>query len=337
MSSKTTTRDSNFELLRLVAMFCIVFYHLLLFYVVPVQGEESIFYALQLPLHIGVLLFVFISGYFGIKPSLAGGGKLLLMTVVYFLPLQMFHDISTGEGLKQILKDVLVLSHGHYWFIRTYLQFYLFVPIVNIFLEHSDMRRRIYTLVILAFINFWFGAIVHGDPSLLDGKNIVNFTFLYILGNTVRSYRDMLGRIRMAYYATAFVVLNLLLVVACFCSPTLVKHGIMRIAFGYNSPLLTLNAMLLFLVFSKLHFKSNVVNSLASSVFAIYLITCQPLVQEGILRDGAEWLMANTSSQIALCGSLMAYTLVIMIATISIDKILSPIWSLTSKLPKKHL
>ncbi len=243
MSSKTTTRDSNFELLRLVAMFCIVFYHLLLFYVVPVQGEESIFYALQLPLHIGVLLFVFISGYFGIKPSLVGGGKLLLMTVVYFLPLQMFHDISTGEGLKQIMKDVLVLSHGPYWFIRTYLQFYLFVPIVNIFLEHSDMRRRIYTLVVLAFINFWFGAIVHGDPSLLDGKNIANFTFLYILGNTVRSNREMLGKIK----------------------------------------------------------------------------------------------TANTSSQIALCGSLMAYTLVIMIATISIDKILSPVWSLTSKLPKKHL
>lgn len=74
-NSKLKTRESNFELLRLVAMFCIVFYHLLLHYVVPAQGDGSVFYALWLPLHIGVPLFVFISGYFGIRPSLAGGGK----------------------------------------------------------------------------------------------------------------------------------------------------------------------------------------------------------------------------------------------------------------------
>lgn len=70
---KSKSRESNFELLRIVAMFCIVFYHLLLHYVIPAEGEESIFYALQLPLHIGVPLFVFISGYFGIKPSVSGG------------------------------------------------------------------------------------------------------------------------------------------------------------------------------------------------------------------------------------------------------------------------
>lgn len=259
------------------------------------------------------------------------------MTVVYFLPLQMFHDISTGDGLRKVLKDVLVLSHGPYWFIRTYLQFYLFVPIVNIFLEHADSRRRIYMLVVLAFINFWFGAMVYGDYSLLDGKNIVNFTFLYLLGNTVRCNHEMFERIRTAHYATAFVALNILLVVACFYSPTLVKHGIMRMAFGYNSPVLLLNAMLLFLLFSRLRFKSKVVNSLASSVFAIYLITEQPVVQEGILRDGTEWLMANTSSQIALCGSLMAYSIVIMVVTISIDKIFKPVWGLTSKLPQRYL
>lgn len=67
-------RDSNFELLRILGMFSIVFYHLLLHFVVPIKGENSIFGALEIPLHIGVPLFIYISGYFGIKPSVSGGG-----------------------------------------------------------------------------------------------------------------------------------------------------------------------------------------------------------------------------------------------------------------------
>ena len=259
------------------------------------------------------------------------------MTVAYFLPLQMFHDFSTGVEMKQILKDTLVLSYGPYWFIRTYILFYLFVPIVNIFLEHIDSHRRVCTLVVLAIINFWFGAMAHGDPSLLDGKNIVNFTFLYMLGNTVRCRQDVLGKVSTAYCTIAFAALNLLLVVTCLFSCPLIRHGIMRMAFGYNSPVLLANAMLLFLMFGKLKLKSNIVNKIASSVFAVYLITGQPVVQDGILRDGAEWLMAHCSSSAALCGSLMAYTVVIMVVTICIDKILSPVWSLSRKLPQIYL
>lgn len=249
----------------------------------------------------------------------------------------MFHDFSTGVETKQILKDILVLSYGPYWFIRTYLLFYLFVPIVNTFLRHIDTRRRVYTLVTLAVINFWFGAMAHGDPSLLDGKNIVNFTFLYMLGNTVRSKQRVFEKVKTSYYVIAFAALNVLLVLACLFSCPLIRHGIMRMAFGYNSPILLANAMLFFLMFSRLKIKSSIVNNIAASVFAVYLITGQPVVQNGILRDGAEWLMANCSSSAVLCVSLMAYTVVIIFATICIDKILTPIWSLSRKLPQIYL
>ena len=336
MRDRVRSRESGFELLRLVAMFCIVIYHLLLHYVIPMKGEDSVFFALQMPLHIGVPLFVFISGHFGIKPSIRGGGKLLLMTAVYFLPLQLFHDVSLGEGFRQILRDVLVISHGPYWFVRTYLLFYLFVPIVNTFMEHVDMRRRVCALAALAVINFWFGAVAQGDSSLLDGKNIVNFTFLYMLGNMIRCRDGVLGRLNAVYYVIAFVTLNVFLVALCFSSNHLVQYYIMRMAFGYNSPLLLLNALLLFLAFSKLQFKSNVVNWLASSVFAVYLITEHPVVINGVLLCGAKWLMASFESSIALCGGLMVFSVSIMTLAICIDKSLSPVWRLAGMLPKSH-
>ena len=47
-----TSRQSNFELLRLVSQFFIVFYHVLCFYVLPVHGS-SWMKSLEMPLHIG--------------------------------------------------------------------------------------------------------------------------------------------------------------------------------------------------------------------------------------------------------------------------------------------
>lgn len=332
MSNQVKVRESNFELLRLVAMFCIVLYHLLLYFVIPTKGEGSIFYALQLPLHIGVLLFVFISGYFGIKPNIRSLGKLLLMTAIYFLPLQVFHDFTAGEGFKQIIKDTLVISQGPYWFIRTYILFYLFVPIINIFLDRIDSHKLVYSLGIMAIINFYFGAIVQGDPSLIDGKNIVNFTFLYLLGYTVRR-KITLRRIKMIHFAIALVVLNILLVSTCYCTCPLIRHCIMRIAFGYNSPLLLCNALLLFLVFSKLKFKSNFINQISASTFAVYLITEHPIVRNGILRVCAEFIIANSNYSVTLFGGLILLTITIMIITICIDKVLSPFWNLSKKIP----
>ena len=70
-------RESNFELLRLIAMFFIVWYHLLLKFIVVVD-ESPIYKAMFIPLHVAVVCFVLISGYFHIKPTLRGGGQIVI-------------------------------------------------------------------------------------------------------------------------------------------------------------------------------------------------------------------------------------------------------------------
>ena len=65
-------RESQIELLRIVSIWLIVFYHLFMDFSLPLQEEYPLYKGLQIPLHIGVLLFVLISGYFGIKASIKG-------------------------------------------------------------------------------------------------------------------------------------------------------------------------------------------------------------------------------------------------------------------------
>ena len=88
-------RESQFELLRILAQWMIVLYHLLLMFTKNYQSNHPIYQGIQIPLHIGVILFVLISGYFGIKRSFTGMVKLLAMTVVYCVPIAL---ISNGIG-----------------------------------------------------------------------------------------------------------------------------------------------------------------------------------------------------------------------------------------------
>jgi len=105
MKTKTVCkqRESSFELMRLVSMFLIVLYHLFLFFLHPLY-ENDFYKAIQIPLHIGVLLFVLISGYFGIKATPKGLLKLIGMMFVYYLPIQLVYIYLHSGGGGGILK-----------------------------------------------------------------------------------------------------------------------------------------------------------------------------------------------------------------------------------------
>ena len=94
-----------------------------------------------------------------------------------------------GGVNKQFLKDCLFISHTPYWFIRTYLCLYLFSPVLNKYLENITAKNRFILIGVLFFISFYLGT-SHGDPSLSDGKNLANFSLLYLLGNTLHAYEE---------------------------------------------------------------------------------------------------------------------------------------------------
>lgn len=92
-------RSSNIELLRIVALWMIVVYHIFAFCIFQNYQDVSIFYkAIWLPLHIGVVLFILISGFFRIKPSVKGTVRLLSYMFVYSVPLGLYSVAQHGGG-----------------------------------------------------------------------------------------------------------------------------------------------------------------------------------------------------------------------------------------------
>lgn len=78
-------RSSNIELLRIVSQYIIIIYHIFVFCVLPLYPDITIYRGVMIPFHIGVGVFVLISGYFGIKPTTKGIVKLLGISVSLFI------------------------------------------------------------------------------------------------------------------------------------------------------------------------------------------------------------------------------------------------------------
>lgn len=324
-------RNSAHELLRIFAMFLIVLYHLISYYLYLLPHDSAydyIFEATLPTLHIGVILFILITGYYEIKPSIKGFFHLLFIVLVYYLPIELVRCIYNQEN---VLNTLLFITNTPYWFIRTYFYLYLISPILNTYLRVAKQRDINIMLFFLGIISVYFG-MMQGDSSLKDGKNLVNFMFLYFLGWTIHHYQSIWGNIRKYCWIMLFIVLNSLtfFILFKFNRYSSIGQIMWRCSFLYCSPLLILNSILLFMFFSRLHFHSKIINYLGCSIFAVYIIHCQPTFHEYIIMPFITYIQSNFN-MFFMSAIFIGLTIEIMFMSIVIDKALTPLWKQEQK------
>lgn len=178
MDISKKTRDSNFELLRIILMLFIVMHHIISSVVAPGFSSKG-FACIDVIFHTAVIIFVLISGYFGINLRIKALISLILQVTFYSLLLTLLgvYVFSLGSPID-IIKSLLPVSGNYYWFITVYVELLLLSPFVNKLLVHLSNQQYKSLIVILAFLIFWFGLLRKTNISI-DGKNIVYFIFIY--------------------------------------------------------------------------------------------------------------------------------------------------------------
>ena len=299
-------RNSSLELLRIIAMFMIVFYHLILFFVEPIDSNP-VYKAIQIPIHIGVILFVLISGYFGIRPSFRGFFRILCVVSVFYLPLRLWYVYNTGMGGMAMLDSFHVLSKTPYWFVRTYLCLYLVSPLINKVLKDISIKERLYYIFSFVVISVYLG-MLQCDISLIDGKNLSNFVLIYIIGDTISKEKYRFAGVSNSVFITVFLLLNVILIAAyTISSPSnrALMDFIWNWSFPYYSPLLLVSSILFFIPFTRFTFRSRVINTFAGSVFSVYIIHHQPYILDVILRPIAVSLYQMSDDILAVAGEIV--------------------------------
>lgn len=188
-------RQSNMELLRIVAMFMVLVLHADFLSI----GDPDKNAFLTNPLDawtrtviesmtiVCVNVFVLISGWFGIKPTFKGLGNFVFQCAYFLFGTYAFlvltrQDPFTFKGLAACF-----CLTSDFWFIKAYLALYILSPILNAFINTCTKRQL--ELVLIAFYAFqtiwgWSNA-VHWVSG---GYSTFSFIGLYLLARYLKLF-----------------------------------------------------------------------------------------------------------------------------------------------------
>lgn len=336
MNDKKIARSSNIELLRIVAMFLILFGHSQL-RLSPIPGSEAIidapissfFKVMQSCVAtVGVVIFVAISGWFGIKFKRQGIIK-IVFTILFTLFLIYGVAIVTNivnfsfEGLK-----VCLTFYEGYWFVIGYIGLYIISPVLNSFIDNASQHE--YKIVLTSFYVFqciysWLSAWY----NYYNGYSILLFAGIYLTAAYVRKYPIAFLEKHAAKLLVAVVLtMTTISYISLFCFDNAARQA------RDDNPLIIFTAILLILLFKRININSALINWLASSCFAVYLIGYNPIVYKYFMSV-VRYLYAQHSG-ITYSFLIIAFLIITYIICAIIDQIRIFIWDLVNN-HKKNL
>lgn len=288
-------RKSNIELLRIVAMLFVVLLHANYFSLGRVDITDIIInpipaffkaYLEQLCI-VCVNVFVLISGWFGIRPTLKGGLSLLFQ-VFFFHILIILVLLAIGESIPASGFYRLFYEDSPYWFVIAYLILYAVSPILNAFIETVNVRTYLSVLVSFFLLEFAFGWMSNVAGAVYnEGYSAISFMGLYLLARYLYKYATKIITFSIPQNIMLYFLFSLLPILLFF----LTKREFNYMA--YTSPFVISASVFFFMAFNKMKFSNKVINYLACSSFAIYLVHLHPLVKDHfiyLMRSAFEYL-----------------------------------------------
>lgn len=264
-------RNSSIELLRIICVLSILAMHI---YGNLAYNELSEFNKLLVyPINIGnfaVSTFILISGYYGIKFKGFRFIQLMLLTTIYSIIVYFFiNDFSLDFG---IIEACLIIPLYKNWFIICYLFLMLSASYIDILLNNIGKRQFQHFLVIY-FIGFSFLPTMFNTPyyTILygGGKCLIYVVYVYIIGRYIRFYGDKC--ISKKKSLVTFLLSSLISCLLNIIVGSLFDKKCMIYSMDC-SPFILISSISIFFFFKSMNFNSKLINYLASSVLAVYLL-----------------------------------------------------------------
>ncbi len=279
-------RESQFELLRIIAMAMIIMVH---FNGVAVEKflplsncEFSQVWGAELlesVAIIGVNLFVLISGYFGIRITAKGmlkyvGWCLWYSVLLYLIVCAYYPQLFLPQYTQYAVNGI---SHSSQWFVTSYFYLMALSPIINGVLQRTTFREHLWIVLALIVINcvggWWFEMVFNET-----GYTVYHMIFIYCLGYVLRECLDRKKQFPWLPVAIVTFVCSVAGVML------MMQHMKYFKVIAYNNPVIVLESLAFFVIFTTFKFKNRFVNWVASTSFAVYLIHMHFSVWPHVLR-----------------------------------------------------
>ena len=153
---------------------------------------------------------------------------------------------------------------------------------------------------------------------------------LYMIGRYLRLYPNRFTSLNKYFDLSIYFIMSLITTIVSFLSVVKGADNIIWRLYTYSSPFVVIASVYLFLFFTKLSFKSRIINWISISSFAAFLVhgdyqICYPFYGDYIIK----WFHSSTTIEfIIYTGALIIF--IFMIAVL-IDKVRIFIWNNTLK------
>lgn len=265
-------RQSNIELLRILAMLMIIDVHYFAscdaaIHTIRFSGNWYVHQIVQSFGICGVNIFILITGFFSLQQREVKFRKMidLLVDVAFFGGFGFLLCILVGwksfDG-KALIKTMFPILFGTRWFVKAYLVLLCLIPFLNLVL--NSIRKSSYQkLLILLTLLFsvWPSFLPH--PPIDDyGYGFFHFVYLYCVAGYIRLHVEKYPH---KWLCLACFFLSAVLV----CAFSMHGHGY---AWAYDFVFVVTEAVSLFLFFAQLKLQAVWINRLASCAFGVFLI-----------------------------------------------------------------
>lgn len=278
-------RESNFELLRIIAMIMVITLHYMghggalgsteflstNFFISNLFESFSIY---------AVDIYVLISAYFMCKSSinLKKILKIWMQVVSYTVGVYVLISILgiAKFELKTLIKMFTPIISNQYEFVTAYIILIIFSPYLNKLissLSKVEFKRLIIKIVLIFVI---FGS--YFKISQITYSYLSTFIVLYFIGAYIRNYLKIDEKNRMKYLAI-YIICSAMIFIGRLVMIYLGKNHFASLLLSYNNVLVILGALGLFMFMKSISIKSKFINNISLITFGVFLIHDNPYIR----------------------------------------------------------
>lgn len=298
-------RHSNMELLRIVAMFLVLVTHADFWSLGSPNYEDIHSNFLSASTRIGieaisivcVNVFILISGWFNIRPSIKGFSNFIFQCIYINITLYII-AISTGLQTyqKSGIADIFLLS-DHDWFIKSYIGLYILSPVLNAFCKSAEKKTQ--EIVILCFFTFQaiFG-MTNTAVFIERGYSTFSFIGLYLLGHYAHTYLyNKYSNRTLIPISVLVLLINGIIYEFRIGLPINIGIYIM----SYINPLVIAGSVGICISFAQFRMGCNkYINYIGKSAFAVFLVHFNSNLNTSLFKPITIYLYDNYNSAICL-------------------------------------
>lgn len=327
MKSIVSTRNYGIDLLRIVAMFMVLLLHILghggvlksLLSTPPAfLSKYTLVWLIEIGAYCAVNSYAILTGYnyYGKNISLNKIVNFWFQVAFYSIGISVLFFIMRIEISNTILfKSIFPIMASCYWYITAYFGMFLFIPVMNHYIEYSNRKNIEVVLVTVFFSLSVFPTICNIDPfKLHSGYSMVWLVVLYLFGAYLKKFnlKEKFTRVRLLKFYFGIVLFTWLskIGIEIFTFNFIGKLKYSNTFVKYTSPTIVLAAIFLVLFFSCIDVKNvrwiKIVDVFSSASLGVYLIHEHPLVRAFLVKNSMVTFTKYSSLKLVLAIFLVA-------------------------------